>query len=675
MRPVDCPPTSGPADPSAPADLPRTPEGDQLPVASEPRGSGPAARRTVLRSLAVAGAGAGLTALAYPAGSPYRHSETRAMVQTGAASVSGGNPLTTASSPSASGVAVGSPAPAAMPRASAKAPAPAAMTSASPTAASAGDPPAATTLTSTVDSPAATVRSSQTGAVETAPASTSSPAKRVAPNSTGTLSVPDQVFTGFAVVAAATTPTNPGVFVTDPALHLLRRCTFGPRPSDVASVRKIGIDAWLTRQLNHTHVPDQAGRAAWALFPLAGATPDVVRKNIKKHSWDAMVATAMATLGRQIFSDRQLYEVVVDVFSDHLHVALPGVAWDTSSSYLVDVIRPFAMGRYRDMLLAALRHPAMLQYLDNDVSTKQHVNENLGRELLELHTVGAGYTEAEVVASAKVLTGRTVDGLGRFFYRSGDHYVGPLTVMGWSSPNRAAEGGLAVGDSYLTYLANHPSTARMIARKLAVRFVSDQPSAALLDAMAQSYLDNDTDIRAVLVTLFRSPEFWASVGQKSRRPLEDLVGGARVLDMVLGPKPADAAKTVETLYWVVRANGHAPLGWVPPNGYPDVAAAWNNAGSLVARWTMHRALANKWWNGGITQASPKELVPVPAAMTAGQWVDALSLRLLGQPMAPAHRDAVLAFARVDASSPVKKALDQAWGAVPLLLDSPYFQLR
>ena len=144
--------------------------------------------------------------------------------------------------------------------------------------------------------------------------------------------------------------------------------------------------------------------------------------------------------------------------------------------------------------------------------------------------------------------------------------------------------------------------------------------------------------------------------------------------MLPGPTSADVLVTIQTLYWVVRDNGHAPLGWDPPNGYPDVAAAWNNAGSLVNRWTMHRALVNKWW-GGMTQADPTALVPIPAGMTAGQWVDALSLRLLGQPMAPAHRDAVLTLARVTAASPAADALWQAWVAVPLLLDSPYFQLR
>ncbi|MEO3937087.1 DUF1800 family protein [Dermatophilaceae bacterium Soc4.6] len=478
---------------------------------------------------------------------------------------------------------------------------------------------------------------------------------------------------GYAAVARSTAPTKPGIFTTDPVLHLARRATFGPRPSDITDIRTLGIDAWLSRQLAPETIPDTAADQAWGLFPLAGASAADIQAGLPLYSWDAEWMTAQATLARQILSQRQLYEQVVDVLANHLHVAVPCEAWDTAPSYITQVIRPYAMGRYRDLLLAAMRHPAMMQYLNNDVSSKALVNENLGRELLELHTVGfgAGYTEAEVVASAKVLTGRMVSN-GRFVYRPEYHWTGPLSVMGWSSTNATAAGGLAVGDDYLTYLANHPSTARTIARKLAVRFVSDQPPASLVDRMAAAYLAHDTDLRAVLDCLFHSPEFWASTGQKSRRPLEDVVGAARVLDMRPGP---DTRAVIETLYWVVRSNGHAPLGWDPPNGYPDVAAAWNNAGNLVNRWTMHRALVNNWWQG-MTVTAMLDLVPLRAGLTAGQWVDELSLRLLGQKMTTARRDAVVALANgIAPTAPAVEASWYAWTLIPLMLDSPYFQLR
>ena len=478
---------------------------------------------------------------------------------------------------------------------------------------------------------------------------------------------------GFAAVAATTTPTRPVVFDSDPGRHLLRRATFGARPADVAALDRLGIDGWIATQLEPARLDDPDGEAAWALYPLASASPTTVHASIERYAWDAMRDTAFATLARQIFSSRQLFEQVVDVMGDHLHVAIPGEVWDTGPSWMTDVVRPGAMGRYRDLLKAAMRHPAMLVYLNNDVSTKRLVNENLGRELLELHTVGlgAGYSETDVVMSAKILTGRSVAD-GAFVYRADDHWTGAVRVLDFAHPNTLAAEGLAVGDAYLDYLAGHEQTALRIAGKLAVRFVGDRPPTALVERMARAYLDHDTDVTAVLETLFRSPEFWASTGQRSRRPLEDVVGGARILDMRLGPDPRP---TIETLYWVVGQNGHAPLAWPPPNGYPDVAAAWNTAGNLVNRWTMHRGLTNRWWASGMVQASPTELVDMPAGMTAAQWVDALSVRLLGQTMTTARRDAVVRFAGLAPTDPAVRAAWQAWGVVPLLLDSPYFHLR
>jgi uncharacterized protein (DUF1800 family) len=149
-------------------------------------------------------------------------------------------------------------------------------------------------------------------------------------------------------------------------------------------------------------------------------SPQQIRASIKKYSWDAMFEYAQATLARQIWSRRQVYEVMVDFWANHLNLPMPSdAAWDLGTSYHNDVIRRHALGSFTDMLLAAMRHPAMLAYLDNNQSTRTSVNENLGRELLELHTVGVqgGYTETDVRNSAYILTGRTVDGdTGTFRY-------------------------------------------------------------------------------------------------------------------------------------------------------------------------------------------------------------------------------------------------------------------
>ena len=201
------------------------------------------------------------------------------------------------------------------------------------------------------------------------------------------------------------------------------------------------------------------------------------------------------------------------------------------------------------------------------------MNENYGRELLELHTVGieAKYSEKDVRNSAYIMTGRTVNDAGEFEYEARRHWTGKVKVLGFTHANAKGSGGLAVGDAYLTYLATHPATARRIAHKLARRFVCDDPPQTLVDRLAQSYLDNGTAIVPVLRTMFRSIEFWMSTGLKTRRPLENVVATARILGVTPGAKTNEG---LEGLYWMSNQLGQAPLNWGPPDGYPDIADAW-----------------------------------------------------------------------------------------------------
>ncbi len=487
---------------------------------------------------------------------------------------------------------------------------------------------------------------------------------------------PGQQYTGFEAAAAAATPVASAVFdVADAKAHLLRRATFGPRPADQAELAELGIDAWLSRQLSPDSIDDREGDAAWNAFPLAGADPDKIRNSSKEFSWDAMTDTSQAALARQIFSRKQLFEVVADVFSNHLHVALPSEQWNTAPKYITDVIRANITGTFRDMLLASMRHPAMLGYLNNNESTKEHVNENLGRELLELHTVGiaGGYSEMDVVNSARILSGRTFDyESGKFEYDPNRHYTGAVTVIGFESANDSADGGLEMGDEYLRYLAVQPSTAREVARKIATRFIADQPSDDLLDRLAAVYLENDTNILAVVRAVFLSSDFWSATGMKLRRPLEDAVGAARVLDVTMA---GDTKKGVESIYWNLWEAGHTPFAWAPPNGYPDVAAAWMGAGGMIQRWNLHRSLVNGW-NKELGYTKPEELVPRTEGMTAGDWVAAIALRLAGTAISADHLAVLLAFLETDAAAPAADVEDWKVGDMAsLVLDSGYFQLR
>jgi len=211
---------------------------------------------------------------------------------------------------------------------------------------------------------------------------------------------------------------------------------------------------------------------------------------------------------------------MVDFWSNHLNVfGALAPAWTAKSLEDRVVIRKHALASFESLLLADARSAAMLMYLGNDKSRLDRPNENYGRELLELHTVGidAGFTEADVLNSAYVLTGRTCDEKRQYYYRPDWHYVGPVKVLGWSSANSTATGGLAVGDSYLRYLARHPSTALALSRKLAIRFVSDDPPDSLVNALAEVYLANGTAIVPWLRALFGSAEFADSIGRKARR--------------------------------------------------------------------------------------------------------------------------------------------------------------
>jgi uncharacterized protein (DUF1800 family) len=350
--------------------------------------------------------------------------------------------------------------------------------------------------------------------------------------------------------------------------------------------------------------------------------------------------------------------------------------WASGPSYAETVIRSHAFGRYADMLHAAMRHPAMLTYLNNDESTKTNVNENLGRELLELHTIGvtSGYTETDVRNSAMILSGRSIDyDTSEFLFRADNHYVGPVATSWFSDENATAAGGLEMGDRYVDSLAKHPATAATVARKLAVRFVSDVPPESLLTRLAEVYLTNDTAIVPMLTELFKSTEFWASAGAKWRRPLEDAVGSVRAVGVT---PSADLAEGIKSLYWTLSTLGHAPLSWIPPNGFPDVTGAWTSASQMVARWNLHRGLTDGWWKG---LTAPTKIVDelVPAAgQSNAQWVDAIAQRMIGRPLSAEHSAVLLAYLGEDGGTEADPG--NAWLAsslAALVLDSPHFQLR
>ncbi len=478
-----------------------------------------------------------------------------------------------------------------------------------------------------------------------------------------------------AAKALTVAPRDPNPLSRDPVLHLLRRTTFGPTPSTVEQARQMGIDAWLDTQLQPEAMDDAMADAMLANFPTVKMSTPELHVAVKNESYTAMTELGQSTIGRQIWSNRQLYEVMVDFWANHFNVTNPfDGGWDTRSVFDKDAIRPHALGRFSDMLAATARSPAMLRYLNNDLSDKKAVNENYGRELLELHTVAidSGYTETDVRNSAYLMTGRTVGSDGLYQYNAKKHWVGPVRILDFTHANANAAGGEQAGEEYLTYLATHPATANHLARKLAVRFVCDSPPQALIDRLAKSYLDSGTAVVPVLRTLFRSLEFWIATGLKTRRPLENVVSTARVLGVQPGAKPATA---LDSLHYLVSQLGNAPFAWAEPDGYADVASAWSSAAGMLGVWNAHRTLVQGGISGfGFT--TPEQLLPaVPA--TVGGYVDGLALRLLFQPLSAAQRQTLLTFLGVAENTPTKNpTLDgKLQHLAPLFLDSIYHALR
>ncbi len=480
--------------------------------------------------------------------------------------------------------------------------------------------------------------------------------------------------------ASATSALAPAALVSaDPFAHLLRRATFGPTPESLAEARKLGVDGWVNRQLDPASISDPVGDELMSRLPLAGASIAATRAKVAKNSYDGFKQLGRAAVARAAWSNRQLFEMTVSFWANHLHVAAPSSqTWDSRADYDVQVIRKHAFGRFADMLKASMKHPAMLTYLDNRSSTKAHPNENYARELMELHTVGLVYSERDVYAGARLLTGLTVSKTtGAYVYDGARHITGAVEILGFKHANATATVGETAALAFADHLARHPATAQRLATKLCQRFVADVAPASLVSKLAQVYLDNDTAIKPVLKALFLSPEFAAAIGQKARTPLEDLTATIRTLG--LGPEKS-GLQLLDALYNGLVYAGNAPFRWAPPNGYPDVAAAWASPSGFLLRCNNHLNLAAGWYPSWFTRPADllKSLVPTLPG-TYGALVDALAARLIGAKLPAQHTAAVLSVAGKLPTSPLTASDKSLAGHAPyliaLVLDSPSFQLR
>jgi len=406
-------------------------------------------------------------------------------------------------------------------------------------------------------------------------------------------------------------------------IHFLNRTSFGPTFKDAQRAARIGLNAYLDEQLAPDRIADDAveekvaglktmrlnSRELFDLYP-----PPKVAKERGMPMAGAMNAPRFiiyelqqARVLRAVYSQRQLYELMVDFWSNHFNIlAAKGADRWLTTSYDRDTIRPHALGKFRDMLLATARSPAMLFYLDNWLSVspnagmrmpanarRRGLNENYGRELMELHTlgVGGGYTQQDVREVARCFTGWTLvrpRGDAEYRFEPRLHDAGAKTVLGTPIP---AGGGAEDGIKVIDLLARHPATAKFIAGKLVRRFVADEPPADLVNRVADVFHRSDGDIRAVLHAILDSPEFYSSDAYqaKVKKPIEFVASALRATQ-------ADAKITPQLLRYLARMGEPLFLAQ-PPTGFSDAGSSWISADMLLTRMNFAADLVANRLNG------------------------------------------------------------------------------
>src|SRR4051812_11936073 len=447
--------------------------------------------------------------------------------------------------------------------------------------------------------------------------------------------------------------------------------------AQIAAVRHQGTAKWLSDQMNpFVKVPDTAMDHLANRWPRLKLDIWQVRQHLDNGAWDVMNDLVDVHIARAVWSRRQLLEVMVDFWSNHFNITCPSSnVWDSRHRFDRDVIRKNAFGRFEDMLIASAKHPAMLNYLNNVDSTKFEPNENYGRELLELHTVGisAGYTETDMRNSALIMTGMSIDeeGGGGYMYKNYNHHTGHVKVMKFASANSNPDGGETLTIAYLKYLAHHQATALHLCGKLIRRFVSDLPQPKLVKRLAHIYLTSGTAIKPVLEALFTSPEFLHSAGQKVRTPYEDFVAPLRALQIGPDRKGTDG---IRALQYMSRDIGQPPLYWPLPDGYPDIADSWSSSSATLGRWNAHMNLAAGWWPNTLSRKQLRHMLPANPPVTLGEVINILAQQLGVAPLPASHRGAIAGFLGRTPSSRIAdqdEALDWRLPSIAaMLLDSP-----
>ena len=454
------------------------------------------------------------------------------------------------------------------------------------------------------------------------------------------------------------------------AAHLLSRFTYGATPDQVEQVARTGLENWFLQQLMADLQDDKLNQLLSGYESLTLKNAKIVNKYCRqgqvlrmaiadgvidkdsaktnKEAYRSQLRDYMNVKGikperelirqfinqkimRAVYSNNQMQEVITEFWFNHFNISFTKrICSQFIPSYERETIRPNALGRFEDLLIATAKSPAMLLYLDNfsSVGVKQDqtrkeqsqnkkmkgLNENYAREVMELHTLGVdgGYTQADVTETARILTGWTIYPMGDqtfgsgykkmldkagedklkvlgfvhdgdFLFTPNRHDTGEKTVLGKHfKPGQGYEEGLQL----LKLLADHPSAAKFISTKIAIRFVSDEPPGSLIDKMSKTFRETNGDIKKVLLMMVSSREFWdeAVLRVKTKSPLELAISSIRALN-------AEVHQPDQLLKWINRM-GHQLYFYQAPTGFPDKGQYWINTGSLLNRMNFGLSLAD-----------------------------------------------------------------------------------
>src|SRR6266404_116347 len=517
------------------------------------------------------------------------------------------------------------------------------------------------------------------------------------------------------VLVLALAAQLPTLTPRDSAFHALNRLAYGARPVEADSLARFGVIRWIERQLDPDHISDDHIAEREREFKildynradLAGRYRDATRERQRQQREaaatgdstrrrDARPMQEFRELGgelqqlaivRAALSERQLREVMVDFWTNHFNVFVGrGADRFLLPSYIEETIRPRALGRFEDLLIATAESPAMLFYLDNaqsvapgsvppqqrrpffslrrrfgmhempeDRRQRQQrrptgINENYARELLELHTLGVdgGYTQQDIIEVARIFTGWSIEPPERgsgFVFRDWAHDRGEKHVFGLTFNDDGKDEGIRL----LKFLASQHATMHHVSAKLCARFVADDPPDGCIDAAVAAWQKTGGDIRAVLRAIFISPDFWSAqaVRSKVKTPFEFVVSAVRAT----GVEPDDTPRLAQLV-----ARLGEPLYQQPaPTGYAETEAHWVNSGALLARMNAAMGIA-------------KDCSSIPANEDHARLVEMIDQQLLAGTMS-AHTKSVILEQLTDIHDP-----EQARGmAVGLALGGPDFQ--